>query len=136
MGRHTALRHLLATLRPQRHAGVYAFVTVVGDFDAVALQPLATFREQEGTTLVVEESRARAAGLPVLFRASWLTLRVHSDLAAVGLTAAVTSALAGAGIACNVIAAAHHDHLFVPLDAADAALAALHALQQSAAKDR
>ena len=29
-------------------------------------------------------------------------------------TAAVVPALAGAGIARNVIAAAHHDHLFVP----------------------
>ena len=130
------LRRLLSTLRPQRNPGVYAFVTVPGDFDPAALQPLATFAEQEGTTLVIEESRARAAGLPILFRAAWLTLRVHSDLAAVGLTAAVASALAGVGIACNVIAAAHHDHLFVPLDAADAALAALNALQRSAASDR
>lgn len=65
-----------------------------------------------------------------------MTLGVHSDLAAVGLTAAVASALVVAGIACNVIAAAHHDHLFVSLDAADAALAVLNALQQSAAGDR
>jgi len=131
-----ALKRLLGTLQPRRNAGAYAFVTVSGDIDAVALQPLATFREHEATTLVIEESRAHAAGLPILFRAAWLTLDVHSDLAAVGLTAAVASALAGAGIACNVIAAAHHDHLFVPLDAADAALAALKALQQRAASDR
>ena len=132
----TALRRLLGTLQPRSNAGVYAFVTVPGDFDAVALQPLAIFREREATTLVIEESRASAAGLPIRFRAAWLTLDVHSDLAAVGLTAAVASALAGAGIACNVIAAAHHDHLFVPLDAADAALAVLNALQRSAANDR
>jgi hypothetical protein len=136
MDRDAALKRLLGTLQPRRNAGVYAFVTVSADFDAVALQPLATFREREATTLVIEESHARAAGLPILFRAAWLTLDVHSDLAAVGLTAAVASALAGAGIACNVIAAAHHDHLFVPVDAADAALAALGALQQKAANDR
>lgn len=136
MDRDAALRRLLGTLQPRRNAGVYAFVTVSGDFDAVALRPLATFREQEDTTLVVEESRARAAGLPILFRAAWLTLDVHSDLGAIGLTAAVASALAGAGIACNVISAAHHDHLFVPLEDADAALAALNALQQSAANGR
>jgi hypothetical protein len=136
MDRDAALRRLLGALQPRRNAGVYAFVTVSGDFDAVALQPLATFREPEDTTLVVEEPRARAAGLPILFRAAWLTLGVHSDLAAVGLSAAVASALAGAGIACNVIAAAHHDHLFVPLDDVDAALAVLSALQQTAASDR
>lgn len=130
------LKRLLGTLQPRRNAGVYAFVTVPGDFDAAALQPLASFREREATTLIVEESRARTAGLPIVFRAAWVTLDVHSDLAAVGLTAAVASALADAGIACNVIAAAHHDHLFVPLDAADAALAALSALQQRAAHDR
>lgn len=50
-----ALRRLLGTLQPRRNAGVYAFVTVSGDFDAVALQPLASFREPEDTTLVVEE---------------------------------------------------------------------------------
>jgi hypothetical protein len=136
MDRDAALRRLLGTLQPRRNAGIYAFVTVSGDFDAVALRPLATFREPGDTTLVVEESRARAAGLPVQFRAAWLTLGVHSDLAAVGLTAAVASALACAGIACNVIAATHHDHLFVPLDAADTALAVLNALQQSAASGR
>ena len=135
MERTLALGRLLGTLQPYRNVGVYAFVTVPGDFDAAALRPLCTFREREGTTLVVEESSARTAGLPILLRAAWLTLGVHSDLAAVGLTAAVASTLAAAGIACNVIAAAHHDHLFVPLDATDAALAALKALQQSAANN-
>ena len=51
----------------------------------------------------------------------------------VGLTAAVAVALADAGIACNVVAAVHHDHLFVPVESADAALAALRALQPDAA---
>jgi uncharacterized protein len=74
--------------------------------------------------------------LPILFRAAWLTLSVHSDLQAVGLTAAVAAALARAGVACNVIAAAHHDHLFVPLEAADAALVALNALSRDGANYR
>ena len=63
------------------------------------------------------------------FRSAWITLRVHSDLAAVGLTAAFARALADAGIACNVVAGVHHDHLFVPADRAGDALAALRALQ-------
>jgi hypothetical protein len=136
MGADTELARLLSGLRPARNPGTYAFVTVPGDFDFAVLQPLAIFREPEGTTLVLEQSRAVAAGLPILFRAAWLTLTVHSDLQVVGLTAAVASALAQAGIPCNVIAAAHHDHLFVPLEAADAALAALNALQQDAARNR
>jgi len=58
---------------------------------------------------------------------------VPSDLAAVGLTAAFAQALAAVGISCNVLAGAHHDHLFVPVDRATDALAALRALQQGQA---
>ena len=43
-----------------------------------------------------------------------MTLQVHSALEGVGLTAAVATTLAEAGIPCNVIAAYHHDHIFVP----------------------
>jgi hypothetical protein len=36
--------------------------------------------------------------------------------------------LAGAGISCNIVAAVHHDHVFVPVDRAADAMAALHLL--------
>jgi hypothetical protein len=55
-------------------------------------------------------------------------LTIHSDLAAVGLTAAFSAALARDGISCNVIAGLHHDHLFVPWDRRGDALRALEAL--------
>ena len=87
-------------------------------------------REREGLTVVVEEERARQARLRVLFRATCITLDVHSDLAAVGLTAAFAKALGDAGISCNVIAGAFHDHLFVPVESGDAAMEALKALQR------
>ena len=127
------LDRLLRTLNPQRQPGVYAFALAPAVCDLAALQPVATFCEAEGTTLIMEEARTRAAGLDVLYRAAWLTLTVPSGLQDVGLTAAVATALANAGIACNVVAAVHHDHLFVPVDAADAALAVLAALQRAAA---
>jgi hypothetical protein len=57
-----------------------------------------------------------------------ITLRVHSALDGVGLTAAFSSELAAAGISCNVVAGYHHDHIFVPDADADRAMAALHAL--------
>jgi hypothetical protein len=126
------LTQLLRGLQPRRNAGVYAFVTVPAGHDMAALQPLAIFHEPEGTTGVVALERAQSAGLPIQLRAAWLTLAVPSRLDDVGLTAAVARALADAGIACNVIAAVHHDHLFVPVEQADAALAALSALQHAA----
>jgi hypothetical protein len=55
---------------------------------------------------------------------------VHSDLQAVGLTAAVAAALTQANISCNVVAAAHHDHIFVPIESGNEAVAVLQALQQ------
>jgi hypothetical protein len=80
----------------------------------------------------VPEEQAVAAGLPVLFRAAWISLTVHSDLDAIGLTAAFASALGQAGISCNVVAGAFHDHIFVPVAQAQQALAVLRALQQDA----
>jgi len=128
-----ALQRLLRTLQPRRNPGVYAFVRAPDGVGSHTLQPLAVFRESEGTTWIIDAALAESAGLEIRFRAVWLTLDVRSELADVGLTAAVASALATAGIACNVVAALHHDHLFVPLESADDALAVLSALQRSAA---
>jgi len=53
---------------------------------------------------------------------------VHSSLEAVGMTAALAKALTEAGISANVVAAYHHDHIFVPWARRHDALAALEAL--------
>lgn len=60
--------------------------------------------------------------------AGWITLRIHSALDAVGLTAAVAQALAEYGLSCNVVAGFHHDHLFVPHERAAEAVALLEQL--------
>ena len=124
------LPELLRTLRPVLNDGTYVFASLPHDAGIGSLEPVATFREKEGLTVVVEEERARLAGLSVLFRAAWITLTVHSDLQAVGLTAAVAEALTRANISCNMIAAACHDHLFVPVESAGAAIEVLVALQR------
>jgi uncharacterized protein len=67
--------------------------------------------------------------------AAWITLRVHSALDAVGLTAAVATALAAAGLSCNVVAGYHHDHLFLPYDHAETAMRVLHDLTRTAPGD-
>jgi len=50
---------------------------------------------------------------------------------AIGVTAWFAQALAAAGIACNVIAGVHHDHLFVPIERAQAAVDVLCALERA-----
>jgi hypothetical protein len=126
------LTMLLRSMEPVLHEGVYAYCTVPHDAEFAALAPVVTVRESAGLTLVVPEEQAVAAGLPVLFRAAWISLTVHSDLEAVGLTAAFSSALGQAGISCNVVAGAFHDHLFVPVAQAQKALQALWTLQRDA----
>lgn len=77
----------------------------------------ALIREDEGVTRIGPgEGWAR------------ITLGVESSLAAVGLTAQVAAALAARGISANMIAAFHHDHVFVPWDRRDEAMAVLRAL--------
>jgi len=122
------LDELLRSMDPELHEGVFVFASVPGPVPGV--DAIATFREREGLTLIAEERQALCAGLRSLFRAAWITLTVTSDLHAVGLTAAVATALAAAGISCNVVAGACHDHLFVPVERAGEALAILQALRQ------
>lgn len=129
-GAGTELGALVRGMRPVLHDGVYVFATLPSAMDPASVDAVATIREREGWTVVVEESEAGRAGLAVLFRAAWITLSVDSDLHAVGFTAAFAAVLAEAGIACNVIAGAHHDHVFVPVELAQPALARLCALQE------
>ena len=126
------LAELLHSMHPVLNRDVYAFVSLPGGSVPDRVEPIAMFRESEGLTLIVEERQASDARLPVLFRAAWITLTVHSDLQAVGLTAAVATALAAAGISCNVVAAAYHDHLFLPVESASQAIAVLRTLQEHA----
>ena len=127
------LHRLLAGMRPSLHPGRYAFTTLPRGQAIDPASIVASIREAEGLSVVLAEDDARALGLPIAFLAAWITLEVHSDLAAVGLTAAFSQALAQAGIGCNVVAGTVHDHIFVPTTQADDAIAVLQALQQRAA---
>jgi hypothetical protein len=127
----TELKTLLANLRPELHPGRYAFTTVPAGFALDPAHVVASVREAEGLSVILPEQVALDLGLPVAFVAAWITLTVQSDLAAVGLSAAFSQALAQAGISCNLVAGMHHDHLFVPFGQAQAAMDALRALSQS-----
>lgn len=120
------LARLLATMSPQQRAGRFVFVTV--DERPYDVELLASVVETEGLSVVVAQEDADRLGLRYDFVAGWITLQVHSSLAAVGLTAVVSAALAEEGISCNVVAGRHHDHLLVPSDRVDEAVTVLRSL--------
>ena len=116
---------MIAGMAPVRVPGIFHFCTTAGPDRGTAPAAFAIIRETEGTTLVLPDAAARAAGYAVDRPMACLTLTVHSALDGVGLTAAVATALAGADIPANMIAGYHHDHVFVPEHQAEAALACL-----------
>ena len=122
---------MIAAMEPRLDTQRWRFVLVSPDNAPQLLgSAIGTFREDEGVTAIVPSELADELGIegPDFAR---ITLMVHSDLEGVGLTAAVAGALADAGIACNMVAAFHHDHVFVPAGRTDDALSILCALAAS-----
>ena len=127
---HTA-HEMISGMTPALKPGSFVFASLTDDAVIAQLTPKAigTFQETEGLSLLLPEHVARDAGLPTDQPMRQITLNVYSSLEGVGLTAAVATVLAEAGIACNMVAAHHHDHAFVPAALADKALALLQDLQ-------
>lgn len=128
MAGETSLTTLLRSMSPQLNEGTYVFCSLSDAAQLQGTQPLGSFQEAEGLSVILARQQAEYLGLPFSYVAAWLTLHVHSALEAVGLTAAVASALAQAGISCNVIAGYYHDHLFVAHADGPRALAVLQQL--------
>ncbi|WP_070971752.1 ACT domain-containing protein [Vibrio sonorensis] len=127
----TELSEIIKSMSPELMDGEYVFCSVQGTISQYThLNPIATFRESEGLTLLVRKPAAEHAHLEFESSYRQITLNVHSSLDSVGLTAAVAGALAEKGISANVIAAYYHDHIFVSSDDAQIALDTLHALAQ------
>lgn len=118
---------MIAGMDPSLDPGPFVFVTTQGPTDELMSAARARYEEAEGTSLIVPFAVADALGFDCTLPMACITLTVHSALDGVGLTAAVATALAGAGIPCNMVAAFHHDHAYVPADRAEEALALLRA---------
>jgi predicted N-acetyltransferase YhbS len=128
------LQTLLATMHPVLRSGEYVYVLwphgkpLVPGIEAAV-------REAEGLTVVLPRAEADELGLKYDFVAAWITLEIHSELEAVGLTAAVSRALTDARISCNVLAGFHHDHLLVSVGDSARALEVLAELSAAHAAD-
>jgi len=120
---------MIRSMAPRRAPGQFVFCTMADHPAEAALvaQAIASFREGEGLSLILPIDVAAQAGFDASLPMAQITLQVHSALDGVGLTAAVATALAEAGIPCNMVAGYHHDHAFVPDDRADEAVAILTA---------
>ncbi|MEM8582028.1 MAG: ACT domain-containing protein [Pseudomonadota bacterium] len=117
---------MIRSMAPHRQPGVWHFVSVSSE-QAERLTPkaLSVMQEPEGPSLLLSEDIARAEGLLTDLPMAHILLRVNSALDGVGLTAAVATTLAAAQIPANVIAGAQHDHVFVPVEMAERAVALL-----------
>ncbi len=115
-------------MKPEHHPGSFVFC-VVADISSIRLEDIILFfKEDEGYTVIMEKHIADHLQFSYSFIASWISLNVHSSLEAVGFTAAFSTALSDAGISCNVVAAYHHDHIFVNKKDTEKALMVLNSL--------
>jgi uncharacterized protein len=128
------LATLLVTMKPALDPREWVFCCLDRAYPVHELQPLFTFREGEGTTAILERAVAEQHELPYTFPCRRITMRVESDLASVGFTAAISAALTKHTIATNVVSAYYHDHFFVPLDRGEEALHVLEELSAQSAR--
>ncbi|NHA04544.1 ACT domain-containing protein [Mucilaginibacter sp. HC2] len=121
----TNLNTLLKNMTPVLNEGDYVYCTVSSIPQIDTNNILGLFKETEGFTVILKKEIADQFQLEYSYIAAWITLSIHSSLAATGLTAAFATALAQEGISCNVVAAYYHDHIFVAKEDAARAMNAL-----------
>ncbi|MFH0973625.1 MAG: ACT domain-containing protein, partial [Candidatus Micrarchaeota archaeon] len=102
------LNTLIRLMKSVARKGRFVFC-VIGEERLAKLKkkPVLVFREREGITIVLDEKTADENGFSYDSVWSLITLSVHSDLSVVGFLAAVTNALAEAGISVNAVSAFH-----------------------------
>jgi hypothetical protein len=137
----TNLKQLLIHMAPEfQPAAEFVFCTFPDQkYGAYAeLEPLCAYQEnqeKEGLTLILPRTQADRAGISYDGSYRAITLQVHSSLEAVGLTAAVAAKLTAHNISANVVAAYHHDHIFVSTAQAEQAVQALRDLSAELARE-
>ena len=125
------LPKLIQNMSPSLQEGDYVFVSVSSLEQIPREDTLGEFKEAEGITVIIEKSKADQLQLSYDYIAAWITLKVHSSLNAVGLTAVFAEALAQNNISCNVVAGYYHDHIFVDQRDANKALQVLRKLSEN-----
>ena len=125
------LSNILNNLQPNLLNEDYVFITLEDNsFDfSNLLHPIATFKEEEGLTLVISEERAKRENFEYNSVFKCISLGVHSSLNSVGLIATISTLLTEKGISCNVFSGYFHDHLFVQKSLSKEALELLKSIK-------
>jgi uncharacterized protein len=123
------LQVLLSTMEPVLDERPFGFVSLSPDNNLLTTMiPFAVIREDEGVTIIMPLAVLNQHNLT---SEAWakISLTIHSSLSAVGLTAAIATALGKENISANVVAGYYHDHFFVQWDRRYDALKALAAFK-------
>jgi uncharacterized protein len=128
MSGETNLQKLLHTMQPKLNAGEYVFCTIENLQLIDAAKIISFFKEDEGYTIIIQKELADELQFSYAAIFSWIALAVHSSLEAVGLTAAISTALSNNEISCNIVAAYYHDHIFVSTKDSEKAMEILQKL--------
>ena len=127
------LNDILGNLKPRILEGSFVFTTSNDELDHLmkTFKPIATFREEEGITLVISKDEADKFNIKYdsLFRC--ISLGVHSSLNSYGLISSISSELTKKKISSNVFSGFYHDHIFVQADLADTAIQVINSLDHS-----
>lgn len=133
------IRELLKNMQPELVNEKYCFATI-DESQMMALTNyfssiVCIYREKEGLTIVfsedVKEVMEHLSDAKIIGPFALITLNVASDLLSVGLPARITEVLAREKIPVNAVSAYYHDHIFVPWERKDSAMAVLANLQKS-----
>eukprot|EP01059_Diplonema_ambulator_P007518 TRINITY_DN16986_c0_g1_i1.p1 TRINITY_DN16986_c0_g1~~TRINITY_DN16986_c0_g1_i1.p1 ORF type:complete len:225 (+),score=44.58 TRINITY_DN16986_c0_g1_i1:66-740(+) len=124
------LEAIIASLDPSLSSETYVYATIprAAGFPPDLFPHLESYQnEPEGHSVIIptHSTAHLPEGTPTTFTSKRITLKVHSSLESVGLTAKISSLFAKHGVPCNIVAGYHHDHLYVPVEKAEDALALL-----------
>ena len=125
MSGETDLDKLLGSMNAVLQDGIFVFATLNDQAIIQKANAVMVFTEPEGTTLILHKEEAGRLNIAHEFPCRMITLNVHSALEAVGFIARIATMLAELGMGVNPVSGFYHDHLFVPQDRAEDAMAAL-----------
>ena len=127
------LKDILENLHPLLVDESYVFMTSREPIDVLvnSLNPVATFTEIEGSTLVITKAIADENSVQYDTVFNCISLGVHSSLEASGLIATISGELFKNNIPANVFAGYFHDHIFIPIEKAKFAIEIISSIRSS-----